>query len=380
MVNNERKNEGKRIAEQPDQIKRVADNWYQVKAQSLKKESWYDVVFTETGLVCDCPDFQWHNVQCKHCYAVYYSQLLRREVWNQTKIHELSIQNCTFCNSSNIIKRGIRKNKKYDLQRFYCNDCKRWFVFNTGFEGMRASPQVITNALQLYFSGESLRKVHEFLQLQGVTVSHMTVYRWIKKYVGLMEKYLENIRPQVSDIWRADELFIRVKGKPKYIYALMDDETRFWIAKQVSDSKYVADITPMFHQAKTSTQKKPTVFITDGAPNFSRAYKNEYWTQFGKRTKHISHIHIAGDFNNNKMERMNGEIRDREKVMRGLKKMDTPIVEGYRIYHNYVRPHMGLEGKTPADLAGIKIAGTNKWITLIQNAQKSRNVTGGNTC
>ena len=32
--------------------------------------------------------------------------------------------------------------------------------------------------------------------------------------------------------------------------------------------------------------------------------------------------------NNNKMERLNGEIRDIEKVFRGLKRMDTPIIEG----------------------------------------------------
>jgi hypothetical protein len=32
---------------------------------------------------------------------------------------------------------------------------------------------------------------------------------------------------------------------------------------------------------------------------------------------------------------------------------------------------MGLEGKTPADLAGIKIEGNNKWMTLIQNARKN---------
>ena len=46
----------------------------------------------------------------------------------------------------------------------------------------------------------------------------------------------------------------------------------------------------------------------------------------------------------------------------------TPILSGYRIYHNYIRPHEALEGKTPADVAGIKITGENKWLTLIQNA------------
>jgi hypothetical protein len=70
------------------------------------------------------------------------------------------------------------------------------------------------------------------------------------------------------------------------------------------------------------------------------------------------------------MERLNGEIRDREKVMRGLKNADTPIISGYQIYHNYVRPHEALEGKTPAEACGIQVKGENKWLTLIQNASK----------
>jgi hypothetical protein len=43
------------------------------------------------------------------------------------------------------------------------------------------------------------------------------------------------------------------------------------------------------------------------------------------------------------MERMNGEIQDREKVMRGLKIADTKILPGYQIYHNYFRPHEALK-------------------------------------
>jgi hypothetical protein len=54
--------------------------------------------------------------------------------------------------------------------------------------------------------------------------------------------------------------------------------------------------------------------------------------------------------------------------MRGLKKSDTPILVGYQLFHNYIRPHEALEGKTPAELAGIKVEGENKWITLIQNS------------
>ena len=59
-----------------------------------------------------------------------------------------------------------------------------------------------------------------------------------------------------------------------------------------------------------------------------------------------------------------------EKIMKGLKKSNTPILTGYQLFHNYIRSHMSLEGKTPSEVAGIKVEGENKWITLIQNASK----------
>jgi len=44
---------------------------------------------------------------------------------------------------------------------------------------------------------------------------------------------------------------------------------------------------------------------------------------------------------------------------------------GYQIFHNYIRGHEGLDGKTPAEACGIKVEGKNKWLTLIQNASKT---------
>jgi len=90
------------------------------------------------------------------------------------------------------------------------------------------------------------------------------------------------------------------------------------------------------------------------------------------RSVHVRNITLKGEKNNNTMERLNGEIRDREKVVRGLKKADSPLLSGYQIYHNYVRPHMGLDGKTPAEACWIKIEGSNKWLTLIQNAKRQK--------
>jgi len=58
--------------------------------------------------------------------------------------------------------------------------------------------------------------------------------------------------------------------------------------------------------------------------------------------------------------------------MSGPKRAGSPILKGCQIYHNFIRPHEELKGETPADRAGIKVEGSDKWLTLIQNASKSR--------
>ena len=186
--------------------------------------------------------------------------------------------------------------------------------------------------MQLYFSGESLRNTAESVKLIGMDVSHQTVYSWIKKYVTLMARYLEQIKPNVSDAWRADELYLKIRGDAKYLFALMDDQTCFWIAQQVADTKYTSNIQPLFKDAKIITGKRPNTVITDGAANFHDAFKKEFFTINSPRTRHISQIRLQGDHNNNKMERLNGEVRDRDKVMRGLKRADTRILPGHQIY------------------------------------------------
>lgn len=367
-----RKVRGEVIFQLGEQVNRVDDFTYAVQSQS--GNGLYTVLSTEIGWLCQCADHMYRGLKCKHIWAVEFSLTLRNEIAKQVVIQPIAKQVCPRCQSGNIVKHGIQHNKYGDLQTYECKECKRRFVINLGFEGMRATPQIITSAMQLYFTGESLRNVQKFLKLQGVKISHVAIYKWIKKYVGLMEKYLGQITPQVSDTWRADELYVKIKGDMKYVFAMMDDETRFWIAQEVADSKHNHDARNIFQKGRKIAGKKPMTLITDGLPAYRTAYMKEYWTLKGEtRTKHIRHVHFNGDMNNNKMERINGEVRDREKTMRGLKREDTPVLKGYQLYHNYIRPHEGLNGRTPADMAGIKIEGDNKWMTIIQNARRKDN-------
>jgi len=368
---NSREVKGKEIAESANQVKRLSNRAYHVRSQTGK--GYYRVICKKFKWTCSCPDHEFRLLDCKHIWAVRFSQAIRQEVQaSQVQVIKPigDIHACLYCKSGKIVRDGLRHNVQGDIQKWNCKTCGRYFTINIGFEKMHASPQAITSAMQLYFSGESLRNVQKFLRLQGVQVTHVTVYKWMKKYVGLMQKYLDKITPQVSDTWRADEMYVKMKGNPKWLFALIDDETRFWIAKEIADTKDRHDATQLFHESAEIAGKKPKLLITDGLAAYHEAYLREFFTH-RRETEDIRHISLVRGHHNNKMERFNGEIRDREKIVRGIKNPNSPLLEGYQIYHNYIRPHMALKGKTPAEVAGIQVKGENKWLTIIQNAQKS---------
>jgi putative transposase len=362
-----REERGQQIAELKGQISRVDELTFTVKSQSGKGE--YCVTKVCGDWVCECPDNKFRHVQCKHIHAVVLSQALKAEVKVNRVIQEINVQNCQYCGSNNLKKDGIRKNKSGHIQKFWCRNCHHYFTINIGFEKMKHNPKAVTTAMQLYFSGESLRNTQKSLKLLGVEVSHKTVFMWIRKYVNLMKEYADKITPNVSSTWRADEVYVKVAGNMKYLFAMMDDETRFWIAQEVAETKDKHDSRLLFVQAKRLMGKQPKNIITDGLKSYAISSRDIF-----PQAKHICQIQLKGVIHNNKMERMNGEIRDREKTMRGLKINDTDILKGMQIFHNYIRPHEGLNGKTPSEAAGITVEGQNKWKTLIQNASQEKKV------
>ena len=156
---------------------------------------------------------------------------------------------------------------------------------------------------------------------------------------------------------------------------MLDGETRFWIARMVAEHKGAGDVAPMFKEAKKIAGKVPTTLISDKAGNFHEAWKDQYRAKNfpHKDTLHINEIALDGIHHNNQTESFNGNtLRLREKACRGLKKDDSGILDGLRICHNFMRPHLGLPGRmTPSEAAGIEIEGANKWMTLIQAAVKA---------
>ena len=84
---------------------------------------------------------------------------------------------------------------------------------------------------------------------------------------------------------------------------------------------------------------------------------------------HIRDIHIRHEFaNTNRQEMVNSTFAGHTDPTRGINSENSLVCRIFLLHYNYVRPHSGIGGKTPAEAASITIRGQDKWRTLIQNA------------
>lgn len=276
---------------------------------------------------------------------------------------------CIYCNSTYFVKGGMRYNKNCKVQRYHCRNCKKAFSFRGAFGKQHASPNTIIQAMELYFTGESLRGIATFLQLQGVSITYTTVSNWIKKYIKLMKVFLDQFTPKVSDKWRCDEIYVKIRGNPKWLFVLMDDETRFILAYYIADTKKTHNANRLLQIAVTKAQKKPKLLTTDGLGSYKKAFDEVFGAD-----PMITHLRATyshhNKWENNLMERFNGTFRHRQKTLRGIKTKDSIFFDGFMIWYNFIREHTAIKD-TPASLAGIEIQG-NKWLTIIENAQREQ--------
>ena len=112
------------------------------------------------------------------------------------------VKKCVFCNSSNVIKNGLRKRKVRTKQSFLCLKCKRQFVEHDGFERMRYKAKDIVRAIHMHNDGMSLWDVKNHLwQHDGVKVSRETIRSWCEKYGVFLKSYKKNSEAKTN--WAA---------------------------------------------------------------------------------------------------------------------------------------------------------------------------------
>jgi len=168
-----------------------------------------------------------------------------------------------------------------------------------------------------------------------------------------INSYVENLQPQVGDIWKADEQFIKVKGKNQYVWNVLDESTKFLLASNEKPTRSYADARETFQIAKKIAGKKAKTVVTDGAFNYEKAVRKEFMT-YDNRNPHKRYVSIRNqECQNNDIERFHGTFRQRDKIMKGFKGNQKQFAKNFQTYYNFVKNHSTL-GMTPAQKAGIQ--------------------------
>ena len=132
----------------------------------------------------------------------------------------------------------------------------------------------------------------------------------------------------------------------------------------------------MFQKARTIAGGVHEALVSDAVANFHQAWRSECAPRnfLDKDAEHINQVEFDGEHHNKHMGSFNGNtICHCEKVIRGLKREDSAILTKLQLYHNFIRPHLGLADPTttPAEAAGIPVEGNDKWYTSIQAAVRA---------
>ena len=115
------------------------------------------------------------------------------------------------------------------------------------------------------------------------------------------------------------------------------------------------DAIRAFKQALRQAKEKPKVVVTDGLSAYEDAVKRLFWSRYkDRRIIHERHVRLDGDLTTNLIERLQGTVRERGKILRSVKREDSVIIEGFRIAYNFTRPHESLGYNTLAEKASEK--------------------------
>lgn len=363
---------GYSILAKGDMPKLVNEEMFLVPSQSSSKK--YRVVLRKAW-TCDCADFKYRKQKCKHIHAVEFLLKMRQKVADDKlelpseNIYEIT---CEYCKSEDVIKYGTIKNKEQNKQRYLCRNCKKTFYQDSEFNGLKANPKIVVLTMDLYYKGLSLREISDTLfQFYNLKISHETIRRWISKFSEAINEYTGKLTPKVSDAWHLDEQAIKSKGKEKWLWNMIDSHTRFLIANNITDSRYISDAREVLQKSKETAKENPEFIITDGLWAYEKAIVKEFPTWRIPSTKHIRLATIRAKRNNNLVERFHGTFRERDKVMRGFKGGETVFADGFRNYYNFIRPHFSLNGQTPSQVANIDLQlDRNRWLSLVRKAHQ----------
>ncbi|MGH3600113.1 MAG: IS6 family transposase [Pseudonocardiaceae bacterium] len=203
----------------------------------------------------------------------------------------------------------------------------------SSFAGFRFPREVIVLAVRWYLRyGLSYRDVEELLAERGITVDHVTVYRWVQRFTPLLIDAARPCRHTPADRWFVDETYVKIAGRWVYLYRAIDQFEQV-IDVLVSPKRDLASTHRFFTRA-LEHGPRPAEVITDKAavyPPVLDELAPGAW-------------HHTERYANNPVEADHGRLKSRLRPMRGLKRLRSAriISAGHAFVQNIRRGHYEL--------------------------------------
>lgn len=279
---------------------------------------------------------------------------------------------CKYCGETATVKDGHKRGS----QQYRCKECGHKFVDNGKFAKMRNTCAIIATALDLYFEGLSVWKVRkQVARIFGVRISHMAVWRWVMKYSALAAELMKTLEPSLSGAWHVDETMVSIGGELKWFWDIIDERTRYIVATHLSGNRSIAQVKALFKKSLESAKVRPLRITSDGLQAYQEGIRKVFYGRRRQdRVEYIRSPGIRGRANNNLIERFHGTLKDRTKVMRGLKAEHSggTILDGFVAHYNLLRGHLALDGRTPAQAADLDLPLEGGWADLVKVATWNR--------
>ena len=214
------------------------------------------------------------------------------------------------------------------------------------FAGFRFPREVICVAVRWYLRyGLSYRDVEELLAERGITVDHVTIYRWVQRFTP---EFIEAARPgrhAPGDRWFVDETYVKVAGQWMYLYRAADQYGQV-IDVLLSARRDLAAARRFFTRALRSGTV-PAEVTTDRAPVGPRVLDELI----------PAALHTVERYANNPIEADHGRLKARLQPMRGLKRHRSAriLATGHAFVQNLRRGHYDIATGTP-DQHRLRIA------------------------
>jgi putative transposase len=232
---------------------------------------------------------------------------------------------------------------------------------------MKTPIEHIATTLSCYFGGMPLDAIQRHLEQQyHHYYTEMGIYNWIRRFSQEAIDRVKDFHPIVGNTWLGDETVLKVGGRNIWFFDVIDTKTRYLLASRLSESRTTKDAALVMNEAKRRAGKSPKWIITDKLA----AYIDGIELVFGADTKHIQSKPFTDVHSTNIIERFHGILKDRTKVIRGFKNMDTArlLTQAWLVHYNFFKEHESLGNIPPAQKMGIPTPIKN-WAEVVSPAK-----------